>query len=191
MSQHYILIVYGTRYGQTAKIAGRMSQVLAEEGHLAPIICAAAPPTGLLLSSYDAVLIGASVIRGNHQRCVEQFVEQHRDVLNRMPSAFFSVSASAAGSSDTDKRNAQRVLEAFLTKTGWHPRATATIAGAIMYTKYGFFTRKVLKMIAGRAGGPTDTSRDHELTDWGQVSRFARACAASLPERAESVVAQV
>jgi len=130
------------------------------------------------------VIIGGSVIAGRHQRYLERFARAHRDELNQMPSAFFSVSGSAAGSSDQDQANARRVLDAFLSKTGWHPRMTATIGGAMAFTKYGVFTRMMLKRISRREGGPTDTSRDHELTDWNQVVRFAGEFAASLPETA-------
>lgn len=107
-----------------------------------------------------------------------------------MPSAFFSVSGSAAGPSERDHANARRVLDEFLTKTGWRPRSVATIAGAMSFTKYGVFTRMILRMISRRAGGPTNTSRDHEMTDWDQVARFAGEFAASLPEPAAAPCAQ-
>ena len=50
---------------------------------------------------------------------------------------------------------------------------TATFAGAIKYTQYGFITRWIMRRIAKKEGGDTDTSRDHEYTDWVQVTRFA------------------
>jgi len=37
-------------------------------------------------------------------------------------------------------------------------------------------------MISKRKGGPTDTSRDHEFTDWTAVDRFAHQFAAALTE---------
>lgn len=184
MSQHRIAIIYGTRYGQTKKIAEQIDRTLTAAGHIVSIACGAGLSQTVRLSDCDGVIIGGSVIAGRHQPYLERFVRAHRDELNRMPSAFFSVSASAAGSSDRDQKNARRVLVEFLTKTGWHPRLTTPIAGALPFIRYGVFTRMLLKMISRRAGGPTDTSRDHELTDWGQVSRFAAEFAASLPEPA-------
>jgi len=38
--------------------------------------------------------------------------------------------------------------------------------------------RFVMKQIARKTGSPTDTSRDHELTDWAAVDRFAGELAA-------------
>jgi menaquinone-dependent protoporphyrinogen oxidase len=49
---------------------------------------------------------------------------------------------------------------------------TELIGGAMAYTKYGPLLRWIMKQIAKRNGGPTDTSRDHEMTDWVQVERF-------------------
>jgi len=184
MSSHHIAIVYGTKYGQTTKIAERMKEVLTAAGHTVWIGCADALSGQFTALDYDGVIIGGSVIAGHHQRYLERFVRVHRDALNGMPSAFFSVSGSAAGAKEQDQANARRVLVAFLTKTGWHPGTTATIGGAMAFTKYGVFTRMLLKRISRRAGGPTDTSRDYELTDWDQVARFAGEFAASLPEAA-------
>jgi len=190
MTSHRIAIIYGTRYGQTTKIAERMKQVLTDAGHDVWIGRADTLSRHFSASEYDAVIIGGSVIAGRHQRYLERFVRAHRDEVTQMPSAFFSVSGSAGGSTEQDQANARRVLDAFLTKTGWHPRTTATIAGAMAFTKYGVFTRILLKRISRREGGPTDTSRDHELTDWHQVARFAGDFAASLPEPAATTCAQ-
>jgi menaquinone-dependent protoporphyrinogen oxidase len=43
----------------------------------------------------------------------------------------------------------------------------------------------MMRLIAGAAGGDTDTSRDYEYTDWEAVERFAMDFAARLhPVRA-------
>ena len=47
------------------------------------------------------------------------------------------------------------------------------IAGALLYQEYGLLKRLVMRMIAKRAGGDTDTSRDHVYTDWEALERFA------------------
>jgi len=44
-----------------------------------------------------------------------------------------------------------------------------------MYSRYGFLKRMMLRAIAKREGGDTDTSKDHVYTDWGQVASFATA----------------
>jgi menaquinone-dependent protoporphyrinogen oxidase len=41
-------------------------------------------------------------------------------------------------------------------------------------------TRRLIKLISWQAGGPTDTSRDYEFTDWEAVDRFAATLATGL-----------
>ncbi len=186
MSAHRILILYGTSYGQTAKIAQEMARGLTAAGHTVTLVRGDELPRALSLRTFDGVIIGASVLRGRHQRYIEQFVRRHCDTLSSIPSAFFSVSGAAASQDPQQREEARRVVDRFLTVAQWHPRRTATIAGAMAYTKYSPLLRLLLKYIARRAGGPTDTSRDHEFTDWTQVERFATDFAAGLPEPAGS-----
>ena len=65
----------------------------------------------------------------------------------------------------------------FMRDTGWSPNVTHHVAGALLYTQYNFLVRIVMKAIARRAGRTTDTSRDHDFTDWGAVERFAEGFA--------------
>ena len=127
------------------------------------------------LSDYRGVLVGASLISGKHQRSVKRFIEHHVDALNRMPSAFFSVSGSAGSIDPAGRANARHAMEAFLGSVAWRPDMMTTMAGAMAFTKYSPLLRWVMKQISRRAGGPTDTSRDHELTNWAEVDRFGHA----------------
>jgi hypothetical protein len=88
--------------------------------------------------------------------------------------AFFSVSLSAAGR-ETQREKARAVLEGFLEEVGWHPEVRAVVPGTLAYGQYGPMKRFVMRLIARRAGGATDTSRDHEYTDWEGVTRFTEA----------------
>jgi menaquinone-dependent protoporphyrinogen oxidase len=183
MQPRRMLIVYGTSYGQTEKIALRMATLLSAAGDTVTCTRADALPRGLAPRDFDGVIVGASVIRGRHQRSVRRFVRAHHDALNGKPSAFFSVSGSAAAADEPTRDAARRCMDEFLCESGWHPRLAASIAGAMSFTKYDPITRWILKRISRREGGPTDTSRDHELTDWTQVERFLRAFAATVPYR--------
>jgi menaquinone-dependent protoporphyrinogen oxidase len=136
------------------------------------------------LGQYGAFLVAASVLAGKHQRYVEQFVRNAAPLLNGRPSAFVSVSGSAGDASVARQAQAKVYVRAFLQSTGWSPRMTATFGGAIAYTRYGFFIRWVMKAMARHNGNPTDTSRDHELTDWAAVDRFAADWAETLAETA-------
>ena len=104
----------------------------------------------------------------------------HRIALNVAPSAFFSVSASAASTDAKGQRDARRMLHDFLTATEWLPRLSIALAGAVAFTRYSTPLRWYMKWVSWRAGGETDTSRDHEYTDWHAAERFALTFADSL-----------
>jgi menaquinone-dependent protoporphyrinogen oxidase len=164
-----ILIVYGTTYGQTEKIVRRIDRELAKQGHDVSVFQGDQLPPELSLGVHAAVLIAASLIAGKHQRYIREFVRRHADQLNAVPSAFISVSASAADSPDLARAGA----ESFLRQTSWHPMFVQCFAGSLAYTQYRWWLRWIMKHISRSHGGPTDTSRDHELTDWEAVDRFA------------------
>lgn len=187
MRAHRTLIVYGTRHGQTARIAQYMGELLRAYGDQVTLADGDALPEGLAVADFDAVIVGASVIGGEHRRPIRHFARVHRAELNEIPSAFFSVSASAA--TEDGRADARRYIDDFVQDTGWTPALAEPVAGAIAYTRYDPFTRWMMRRICADHGGPTDTLRDHELTDWTQVQRFVERFArlATPPEEASGL----
>lgn len=178
MTQRRVLILYGTSYGHTQKVAEYVRDGLEASGVVVTLLDGdrwreAGAPGG-----YNGVVLAASLIRGGHQRCIERYARTYSLALSDMPSAFLSVSASAASSDDEGRADARREMDRFLDGTGWVPRIAETVAGAISYTRYDPFTRWMMRRICRKAGGPTDVTRDHELTDWRQVARIAEGFAA-------------
>jgi menaquinone-dependent protoporphyrinogen oxidase len=64
------------------------------------------------------------------------------------------------------------MIDVFVQETGWRPPYVLPVAGALAYSKYNFFIKLIMKTISRMAGGPTDTSRDYEFTDWVALDRF-------------------
>jgi flavodoxin len=91
-----ILIGYGTTQGQTAKIAEYMANVIRGHGHEAQALDLKRSKDAPL-EGYDAAIIGGSIHMGKHEEHVADFVRQNRVTLERLPSAFFSVSLAAHG----------------------------------------------------------------------------------------------
>ncbi len=178
-----ILVLYGTTEGQTEKIARRLAETMRKEGCQVEVIDSRRLPAAFSLSSYDAALIGASMHAGGFQRAVRDFVRQHRTELQGIPTGFFSVSLTEAyppGTHPEERAELQRYISRFFEETGWQPQHSARFAGALAYSRYGFFKRQAMKSIARRTGTPTDTSRDYEYTDWQAVARFGKAFASLL-----------
>ena len=167
-----VLLVYGTTEGHTQKLARFVADHLAHLGHQTEIVnviddTAAADPR-----AFDAVIIAASVHAGRYQSAIIQFVCKHLAAINARPNAFLSVSLAAASEDEDDVQGLKQCVFDFAQQTGWTPQRIHHVAGAFRYTSYDFLKRWAMKYIAYRKGGPTDTSRDHELTDWPDLVRF-------------------
>ena len=168
-----ILVLYASTHGHTGKIAARIAQAIGPAADLR----SADPANELAPWQYDAVVVGASVHAGHHQPAVLDWLSAHSSALSSMPSAFFSVCLTAADDTDEAREASQRYIDEALAKTRWEPRLTRTFAGALQYREYDLFTRLLVKLMMKRGGHPTDTSRDHDFTDWDAVDRFGRECA--------------
>jgi menaquinone-dependent protoporphyrinogen oxidase len=169
-----VAVFYASTDGHTRRIAEFLANALCAEG----VSSEAFDVTNVEAWSIDkrrvrAVLLGASVHMGKHQRAAAKFVAAHRQGFNDLPSAFFPVSLSIASKNPTEVAAARTLAQSFVDKTGWKPTRVACFAGCLAYTRYGWLKRFLMRRIARKEGGPTETSRDHELTNWSEVSALA------------------
>jgi len=174
-------IFYATREGHTRHIAEHLASDFQARGMEVETTNVADRPDEIDLNSFSFAIVAASVHAGSHEPEMIRFVKSHRNQLERMPTAFISVTLSEAGAERVDGTPAERarfaadvkkVIDAFFEQTGWHPKRVKPVAGALLYTKYNFLIRFVMKRIARKAGAATDTSRDYEYTDWLALDRF-------------------
>lgn len=165
-----LLIVYGTTEGQTRKICEYLRDKAVEDGHEVTLLDSTVPdidPAG-----FDAVLVGASLHAEKYQSSVKHFVQEHHQMLNKMPTSFLSVSLAAIHDDPQYQKELEDITAKFLEKIGWNPTFVEQVAGALRYTKYSFWKKFIMRMIAQKSGGNTDTSHDVEYTDWNQVKWF-------------------
>src|SRR5262245_6104663 len=93
-----VLVLYASTHGHTAKIADRVVEVLRRTGTSArartvDTVRAADEPI-------DAYIIAGSVHAGHHQHELVEWISEHRTALSTHPSAFLSVSLTAADDTD-------------------------------------------------------------------------------------------
>ena len=177
-----ILIAYDTTEGQTRKIAQYVDDLVHGSGHDTQVVDVRRPPSSFSLDGFDAGLVGGSIHVGKHSRHLVEFVRRHKARLTVIPTGFFSVSLSAAGA-EKQKADADRCLNEFLQQAEWSPTVKTTVAGGLLYRKYGLLKRWIMKRIARDAGGDTDTSKDHEYTDWKAVDQFVQQFLAQAEQR--------
>jgi menaquinone-dependent protoporphyrinogen oxidase len=174
-------IFYATREGQGKRVAEHIADSLRALRFDVDVCNVKQSPESIDMQPYQAAFVIASVHLGHHEREIVRFVKSHRLELVRLGAPFLSLTLSEAGAEDPvaplEKRmlaaaDAQRMIDVFVQDTGWRPAYVLPVAGALAYSKYNFFIKLIMKTIAKRSGGPTDTSRDYEFTDWTALDRF-------------------
>jgi menaquinone-dependent protoporphyrinogen oxidase len=175
-----ILVLYASTHGHTAKIAARIAAALEEDGATVDLHQLHGNKTQPTPQDYDAVILGASIHAGHHQRTLVKWAEQHHTALGLTPSAFFSVCLTAADDTEESRAATRGYLDDFVEKTGWTPSRSATFAGALQYREYDVATRVVMRLLMRRMHQPTDASQDYDYTDWDAVEHWAHELYATL-----------
>jgi menaquinone-dependent protoporphyrinogen oxidase len=167
------LIAFASRYGQTQKIAAALQQQLVDVG----IDCRLTTCRELLgrhdfLTESSAVILGSPTYYGAMDRDLERLVSRYRDQLNVVPSALFTVCFGVSSTQETDQAASRDASARFLQRTGWNPQLMRVFAGALRYSKYGWFKKRLVHWMAKRSGLVTPMDQDLELTDWTQAQAF-------------------
>jgi menaquinone-dependent protoporphyrinogen oxidase len=165
------LVLYGSTDGHTAKIAQSIGGTLRTLGQEVDIV--EAGTTTVHPGRYGAVIVAASVHGGGYQRSVRSWVRAHAEVLAERPTAFVSVCLGVLQKNASVQREVQASIDRFVKDTQWTPTATKIVAGALLYTRYNWIKRLVMRRIVQKAGGDTNITRDYEYTDWDDLRAFA------------------
>jgi menaquinone-dependent protoporphyrinogen oxidase len=158
-----LLIVYGTSEGHTASIANFMADVAEKKGLEVELLDSSTLTKPLTNKPWD---------QGTHQMSLRAFVQNNLHLLKQRPSAFFSVSLSAAVKDDMHQEEARGYATSFLEDVAWQPLETAWFAGAIKHGEYDYFKEMVLRLLARQLGGDMVKASDVSYTDWQQVKIF-------------------
>jgi menaquinone-dependent protoporphyrinogen oxidase len=164
-----ILVLYSSREGQTRKIVDVMLAHVPNwhadlyDLHELPM---------LDLSPYDKVLIAASIRYGHFHPNLNKFIEQHYTVLKEKESAFIAVNL-VARKPEKNTPETNLYTRKWLAQSIWKPQHVAVFAGALRYSRYNWWQKRIIQLIMWMTGGSTDTSRDIEFTNWTNVQKFA------------------
>jgi menaquinone-dependent protoporphyrinogen oxidase len=167
-----ILFLYSTVDGHTLKICRRLQQILEQAAHEVTLSELRDRPN-TQLEPFDKIVVGASIRYGRHRPQVAEFMRANRPILERKPSAFFSVNIVARKpGKNTPETNPY--VRKFLRRLGWRPAQVAVFAGTLDYPRYGFWDRQIIRFIMFLTRGPTDPDSVVEYTDWRQVEAFGQ-----------------
>lgn len=172
-----IAIVFVSPHGQTKKIAQQIKKNIIfesqfrEQVHLVDLDAT----ESLTFEAMDVFIIGFPVYFGKFPNKITKWVKEHYNELHLKRLVFFTVSLNAANPRPKAQEAENQLLEKFIEEVRLIPNFIALLGGAIYFTKYGFIKKFILKRISQLFGGPTDTAKDHELTNWCDVEEFSHA----------------
>ncbi len=167
-----ILILFGTNYGQTRKVANHIAEVVRSRGHDVALEQGNKLQDDFTPDGFDAAIIGTSINLGVHQISIRKLVKNNKAAFNSIPCAYFCVCLSAYGIKPQDKEQVDKFLNDFTQYTGLEPVKTAAFAGALRYPYYNFVRRFAAKLVARKVGADTYTKDEYEYTNWDAVTKF-------------------
>ncbi len=165
-----ILILYASVDGQTMKIATFITKQLQENGQ--EFFLCDINDFKHELADFDKIIIGSSIRYGVHHKAIIDFINEHKEVLDRHKAAFFSVNL-VARKPEKNQADTNPYVIKFFKEITWRPPLVEVFAGKLDYKKYPFFDRIMIQFIMWMTKGPTDSKTKIEYTDWKRVSAFA------------------
>jgi menaquinone-dependent protoporphyrinogen oxidase len=166
-----MLVLYGTTDGHTARVARAIGETLHARGAEVDVVRATRSDPNP--DDYSAIVVAASVHAGGYQRPIRKWVRTYVASLANKPTAFVTVCLGILQHDQAVQQEVATIVNRFLIESGWRPTMKKVVAGALLYRRYNWIKRWVMKRIVAKAGGDTDTSRDYEYTDWRDLQTFA------------------
>lgn len=180
-----ILIVYSSFHKHTENICLYIARELSQEGYQVKVYDVEAIPQNLFLNHYDGLIVGAPVRMRQFSAHLKQWVRNSLPYFHNKPTAFFSVCLGILQEDAQVQAEENGILENFLKKSLWEPEVKAIFAGGLAYSKYNFFLKLLMWVIARKAGHRTNIFHDENYTDWNQVKKFVERFVQEMKVRKE------
>lgn len=180
MSEKKVLIFYGTRYGATEGVAGRMAEIFRENGNQAEVFNLKDLPHDRIpdFSTYDGIMIGSSIKIGQWTKGVKKFVGQKAEDLNRFKGklGFYVCSGYASNPETYEKVKVEYTTEA-CQKLGVKKLDMYDAFGGLMdfseTSRMGWLEKRILKMVGqATTGEKAEDNSYNDLRDWDQIEKF-------------------
>jgi menaquinone-dependent protoporphyrinogen oxidase len=164
-----VLVTYASKYGSTGGVADVIGKELCSKGLAADV---ALIRNGGDLGRYQGVVVGSAIYMGKWMSEATDFVEKNRDILGRMPVAYFLVCITLAQPTEKNRGKALSYMEPILKAVPEiRPLGIGTFAGALDYHNPSWLYGQILKA----KGAPEGDFRDwNSIRTWAQESVYAR-----------------
>ena len=181
-----MLIAYGSRWGSTEEIAGRLAGFLGEEGVEADLLDVKRERGWPSLEGYEGVIVGSGVKISKWMREPLQFLMRKADELKGKKVALFVSCMSML----TDPEYARTdLLENVAESAGVEADLMEAFGPVIDMgpgSRMGFLDKRIAQTVmlglSEEKGMEFDADGRNDLRDWGRIKEFARSFAESLRE---------
>ena len=181
-----VLIAYGSRWGSTEEIAGRLAGFLGEEGVEADLLDVKKDRRWPSLEGYDGVMVGSSVKVTKWMREPLQFLRRKADELRGKKVALFVSCMSMLADPDHARTD---LLEKVAESAGVEAVLMEAFGPVIDMgpgSRMGFLDKKIAQSVmlglSKDKGLEFDADGRNDLRDWERVKGFAHRFAESLKE---------
>jgi menaquinone-dependent protoporphyrinogen oxidase len=138
-----ILVAYASKRGSTGGVAEAIAANLSVNGTVVEVSLIENVKD---VSSYDAVVVGSAIRKGQWLSEAVEFVETNRSALNQVPTAFFTVCMTLAD--NETEAGYDRVMGFIDPVLQIHqPDSIGLFAGKMDYSQLSFFERTIVKAL--------------------------------------------
>lgn len=178
------LIVYGTRFGATARTADEIANVLNMAGYDVVVINAKEEKVSDI-SEYDLIIVGSGIMMGRWTGEPEKFLRKFRNELMEKKLALFVSSGGLPilereGKSEEFEKEKTKYLDAKVAKYNLHPVATAWFGGIWDINKKPWWSGAAMKAIKVKLDEVNLQETEpgfYDLRDWDAIRNWAQSLA--------------
>jgi menaquinone-dependent protoporphyrinogen oxidase len=164
-----VLVTYASKYGSTGGVADAIGKELCAKGLAADVaLIRNAGDLGL----YQGVVVGSAIYMGKWMPEATDFVKQNRDILGRIPVAYFLVCITLSQPTEKNRARVLSYMEPIMKAVPEiRPLGIGTFAGALDYNNPSWLNKQILKA----KGAPEGDFRDwNSIRTWAQEPVYAR-----------------
>jgi menaquinone-dependent protoporphyrinogen oxidase len=163
-----ILVAYASKCGSTGEVATAIGKTLAQNGARVEVM----PLKDVTdLPSYQVVFVGSAIRAAKWLREAADFVSENYTILQRIPTAYFTVCMTMAKNTPANQAKAAGFIEPV--RAVFAPAAEGYFAGKVDPERLSFIENTMLKA----KGVPQGDFRNWDkITSWAQ-STYAQICA--------------
>jgi menaquinone-dependent protoporphyrinogen oxidase len=178
------LIVYGTRYGATAKTSEVIADALRQEGYGVKVVDAKKEKVESLSES-DLIIVGSGIQMGKWTGEAEDFIKKNQKELTAKKVALFVSCGGANPLSEGEKKiqeyetGKQKYLEDKVTEFNLNPIALGYFGGCYNFGKMSWFFKKTLSSIKPKleSAGYKESNNGYDLRDLNAIKAWAKEIA--------------